>query len=104
MVLKNGCSSIIVFALILLYSVIVSCKSSGPVEVKDEFQQIKTMLDQALLSDDPHKSFEEALPEVRKFSTVDSAWIENRTFLVRLKSGGIVSWIITDNNLNKISN
>ncbi|MEI6885378.1 MAG: hypothetical protein WCO02_12885 [Bacteroidota bacterium] len=101
---KDLSSYITAFAFILLYSVVFSCKSSEPVRVKDEFEQIKTMLDKALLSNDPQKSFSEALPKVRKFSTVDSAWIESRTFLVKFKSGGIVSWIITDNNLNKISN
>lgn len=77
-----------------------SCKSIELSKMKDEFQQIKTILDKALLSDDPIASFHNALPKIRNLSSVDIAWIRNKAFLVKFKSGGIISWIINQDNLN----
>lgn len=63
--------------------------------MKDEVQQIKSILDKSLLDEDPSKSFKEVLPKIRSYSSVDSAWTTNMAFFVKFKKGGTMSWIIT---------
>ncbi|MCX6287195.1 MAG: hypothetical protein NTY96_08770 [Bacteroidetes bacterium] len=69
--------------------------------VKDEYQQIKSILDKAMSSDDPLQKFQQELPRIKKFSTVDSAWVTNIAFFVRFKKGGTVSWILDPEDLKK---
>jgi len=79
------------------------CKSVGSSEMKNDYAKIDAILDKALLSDNPHKGFQIALPEVKKFQSVDTAWINGNVFSVKFKMGGTVTWIITDDKLNKLN-
>ena len=73
---------------------------SGLIEkgkIKSDYQSIKIILDSAILSDEPNQKFIEALPKVKKLSTVDTVWINGSSFYVKFKKGGIISWM--SNNL-----
>jgi hypothetical protein len=61
--------------------------------MKNEFTEIKAMLDKAVISNDPIKRFEELLPKVKSYSSVDSAWITNSAIFVKIKGGSVLSWI-----------
>ena len=57
-----------------------------------DHEAISQLLDAALLSEDPRREFQNALPRVRAFATVDSAWMDGNSFFVVYKEGGLVSW------------
>lgn len=61
--------------------------------MKSDYQSIKIILDSAIISNEPNRKFMEALPKVKQFSTVDTAWINGSSFFVKFKKGGTVSWM-----------
>ncbi len=60
--------------------------------IRRDHAAISRLLDAALLSEHPRREFQDALPRVRAFATVDSAWTDGNTFFVIYKEGGLVSW------------
>lgn len=62
--------------------------------IKRDHAAIAALLDKALVEPDPLQAFERALPTVRSFASVDSAWISGSTFFVAYKGGGKVTWMI----------
>lgn len=82
------------WALLLLVALSSGCanETSQNSALRRDHEAISRLLDAALLSDDPRQEFQSALPKVRAFSTVDSAWIDGHTFYVVYKQGGLVSW------------
>ena len=65
-----------------------------------DYQQIKLILDKAMLGEDPMDQFRKVLPRIREFSSVDSAWITNIAFIVKFKKGNTVSWILNPEDLS----
>jgi hypothetical protein len=61
-------------------------------DLKRDHEAISRILDAAVLHATPWSEFTKALPAVRAYSSVDSAWTDGITFFVRYKNGGIVSW------------
>jgi hypothetical protein len=59
-----------------------------------DHEEIEAILDKALLSDNPAQEFISVLPRVRSYGSVDSAWIEGKTFYVKYTHGGTVTWIV----------
>lgn len=62
--------------------------------IKRDHAAIAALLDKALLEPDPRRAFEQALPVVRTYASVDSAWISGSTFIVAYKGGGTVTWMV----------
>lgn len=60
--------------------------------IQRDHEAISRLLDAALLSDNPSLEFQNALPRVRAYATVDSAWTDGTTFFVLYREGGMVSW------------
>ncbi|MGB4414678.1 MAG: hypothetical protein WBI53_07310 [Paludibacter sp.] len=84
------------FKSILVIFIIYCFSYSGQIEkgkMKSDYQSIKIILDSAIVSDEPNRKFREALPKVKQFSTVDSAWINSSSFFVKFKKGGTVTWM-----------
>jgi hypothetical protein len=61
-------------------------------EIKRDNAEISRLLDEALLSSSPIDAFHALLSKVRSYPSVDSAWVNGRTFFVQYKGGGVVSW------------
>lgn len=68
--------------------------------IQQDHAEISKMLDKALLSEDPLRSFHDVLPKVQSFASVDSAWISGNTFYVRYRNAGSVSWTAPMNKSN----
>lgn len=82
--------------------ILFSCVS--PKETKmnnDQYKEIKTMLDSAMLCKDPIKKFNEILPNILNLSVVDTAWITNIGFFVKYKKGRTESWLLNPEDLKK---
>ena len=62
--------------------------------MKRDHEAISSLLDKAILSENPKQEFASALEKVRTYSSVDSAWISGSSFFVKYKQGGVVSWTI----------
>lgn len=92
-----------VFFFCFFCTLFLCCKESEIPKstIRGDHEEIKAILDKALLSDDPIQSFQEALPRIRKFSSVDSAWVKGLTLYVKYNKGGIVSWSASPNDLTK---
>ncbi len=98
--------NMIIFVLIILLSVILivyfTCSNYHyRRSIESDHKEIKAILDEALLSSDPIKSFNEVLPKIKNYTTVDSVWISRITFYVKYKKGGIVSWSVSPDKLKK---
>ncbi|MCX6283487.1 MAG: hypothetical protein NTW31_04530 [Bacteroidetes bacterium] len=92
----------IITVLLLPLMLMTNCKPPESKNIiKDEYQQIKKILDKAMSSDNPLQKFHQELPRIQKFSTVDSAWVTNIAFFVRFREGGTVSWILDAKDLRK---
>lgn len=83
--------------LLLLLALLGGCahQESQTSAIHRDHEAISRLLDAALLSDNPRREFQAALPRVRAFATVDSAWTDGDTFFVIYKEGGLVSWTAT---------
>jgi len=80
-------------ALVLLIFAGCVSQTPGAFNVKADHEAISRILDAAVLSSTPAREFEKALPEVRAFASVDSAWTDGTTFFVKYRNGGgPVSW------------
>jgi hypothetical protein len=81
-------------SLLLLLVLLAGCahEASHTSAIQRDHEAISRLLDAALLSDNPRREFQDALPRVRAFATVDSAWTDGNTFFVVYKEGGLVSW------------
>ena len=53
---------------------------------------IEAILDKAVLSRDPATAFKDAIPRIRSFPSVDSAWTDGTTMFVKYRRGGTVTW------------
>ena len=62
--------------------------------LKRDHEAIASILDKALLDENPKRAFESSLEKIRSYASVDSAWISGLSFFVKYKEGGIVSWTI----------
>jgi len=80
--------------LLLSLALLAGCahEESQTSAIHRDHEAISRLLDAALLSDNPRREFQNALPRVRAYATVDSAWTDGTTFFVLYKEGGIVSW------------
>ncbi|MEI7661619.1 MAG: hypothetical protein WCK34_05465 [Bacteroidota bacterium] len=67
--------------------------------MSDEYIQIKAILDHAVLSENPMKRLSEALPKVRQFASVDSAWITGNGIFVKFSKGATISWIVNPEDI-----
>ncbi len=97
--MQNKILEIIFFLLILtlFIALLFSCiNHEMRNHITDDHKKIKTLLDEALLSNDPMMDFKRLLPEIREYSTVDSAWISGLTFYVKYKKSGVVTWTISN--------
>jgi len=85
--------------LLLLFALLGGCthQESQTDAIRRDHEAISRLLDAALLSDNPRREFQNALPRVRAFATVDSAWTDGTTFFVVYKEGGLVSWTVPPN-------
>ncbi len=68
--------------------------------IQQDHAEISKLLDEAILSEDPLRSFHAVLPKIQSFASVDSAWISGNTFYVRYKNAGNVSWTAPIKNTN----
>jgi len=84
---------------IMLIIILFSCKMTNNSQIADQHKEISSILDSALLCDDPLGKFNEVLPKIREFSAVDSAWILDLSFFVKYKEGGTVSWDLSPHDL-----
>jgi hypothetical protein len=62
--------------------------------IRKDHAAISSILDKAVLSENPKREFENSLDKVRSYASVDSAWISGSSFFVKYKQGGIVSWMV----------
>ena len=83
----------VLFGLLLLYGGCAVRNSTE--ETKHDHAKISSMLDAAVISDNPKSSFVALLDTVRSFPSVDSAWLSGSSFFVKYKHGGIVSWTVS---------
>jgi hypothetical protein len=70
-------------------------------KLKSEHEEIAAIMDKALLGNDPVQSFHDALPRIRAYASVDSAWISGMALYVKYVEGGIVSWSASPDDLPK---
>lgn len=87
---------------LLLFSfvvLVISCKPSNKVQMQNQTEEIKSILDSAMLSESPMQKFTEVLPRIKEYSCVDSAWIADLGFYVKYKKGGTVSWLLNPMDL-----
>jgi hypothetical protein len=91
----NGSMFLKLFLPVAVAVLIPGCVPQGPrpYDAKADHEAISRILDAAVLSSSPVREFARALPEVRTFASVDSAWIDGATFFVKFRDGGgPVSW------------
>ena len=83
--------------LLLFLALLGGCahEESQTSAIHRDHEAISRLLDAALLSEDPRREFQNALPRVRAFAAVDSAWTDGNSFFVIYKEGGLVSWTAT---------
>jgi len=92
---------IIAILVVIIVSAINIKKYQFKQEIESDHKEIKKILDEALLSNEPIIKLNEAIPKINKYSTVDSVWFSGLTIFVKYKKGGLVSWSISPENLNK---
>ena len=68
--------------------------------MKTELTEIKSLIDKALLSDNPIAEFKNLLPKVKEYKSIDSAWMTNSAFYVKVKNGAVLSWLIQPDKAN----
>lgn len=92
---------LIIKKLLLIFFVVIlsSCKPSNNVQMRNQTDEIKSILDSAMLSEHPMQKFTEVLPRIKEYSSVDSAWIADLGFYVKYKKGGTVSWLLNPMDL-----
>jgi len=75
-------------------AVLCGCLSetSRDSDIRRDHEAISQILDAAVLSEHPASEFQKALPRVRAFPSVDSAWTDGIHFFVLYNNGGLVSW------------
>jgi hypothetical protein len=85
--------SVLSFLVLGLY-LLCGCspEKPGTIDIRRDHEAISRILDAAVLSDAPAREFRKALPAVRLYPSVDSAWTDGLAFYVQYKNGGIVSW------------
>ncbi len=69
-------------------------KESEAEMIKSDHDAISSILDKALLNENPKREFESSLKKIRAYASVDSAWISGSSLFVKYKQGGVVSWTI----------
>ena len=94
--------TILLFLIILTFINCINYQHKQAIE--SDHKKIKAILDKALLSNDPIKSFNEAVPKIKEYPTVDSVWVSGTTFYVKYKKGGLVSWTVSPDKLIKNDN
>lgn len=89
------------FLVIIIVVLQSSCKMTNKTSFTDQRNEIKTILDSAMLCDDPLGKFNEVLPRIKDYKVVDSAWILDLGFYVKYKGGGTESWLLTPFDLKE---
>jgi hypothetical protein len=85
----------IVVLILILSTCFVFMNYKHKQSIESDHKKIKAMMDDALLSADPIKRFDELFPKIISHPRVDSVWISGTTLYLKYKKGGLVSWSVT---------
>jgi hypothetical protein len=87
-------ASALVASVVFAFATCGQQNAPGASNLKRDHEAISSILDKALLNENPKREFESSLEKVRSYTSVDSAWISGQSFFVKYKEGGVVSWTI----------